>query len=503
MGAAPVAEVERKYDVEDGAVLPPLQGLPAVERVDPPVEYMLSAEYFDTEDLRLASRHMTLRRRTGGEDAGWHLKLPASIDERQEYREPLGSDADTVPEALLRLVRVHTRDRQLVRVATLTTRRTVRRLRGKEDSVLAEVSDDRVAAETLIPPHRTERWREWEVELIDGTKDILDAGGRVLTAAGAEPAAHESKLARALGRKPPAPAAPPHAARKATAGEVLAAYLSEQVRTLKAQDPDVRLDVKDSVHKMRVATRRMRSVLATYRKLFSDVEGVQSVRDELKWLAGVLGEARDTEVMRARLKEMIDQEPTDLLMGPVARRVDLELGAEYHRARASLIGALDGERYFRLLDALDSLLAEARPTPLAGKRADKVIPKLIGKDVKRLRRAVREARDNPAGVTDHPALHEARKDGKRLRYAAEAAAPVNPKKTAHLAEAAHGVQKVLGDHQDSIVTRRLLRRLGAESFLQGENGFSYGRLHALEQSAALEAEARFHRDWKKFPSPKL
>ena len=78
-----------------------------------------------------------------------------------------------------------------------------------------------------------------------------------------------------------------------------------------------------------------------------------------------------------------------------------------------------------------------------------------------------------------------------------------PNTGARLADAAQGVQKVLGDHQDSVVTRELLRRLGAEAFVLGENGFSYGRLHALEQSAALEAEARFHRDWKKFPAVSL
>jgi CHAD domain-containing protein len=94
-------------------------------------------------------------------------------------------------------------------------------------------------------------------------------------------------------------------------------------------------------------------------------------------------------------------------------------------------------------------------------------------------------------------LHEARKDGKRLRYAAEAATPVNHKRAALLADAAHGVQKILGDHQDSVVTRDLRCRLGAEAFLQGENGFSYGRFHALE------AETRFHREWKKFLSLSL
>ena len=101
-----------------------------------------------------------------------------------------------------------------------------------------------------------------------------------------------------------------------------------------------------------------------------------------------------------------------------------------------------------------------------------------------------DAQRHPTGTSDHRALHEARKDGKRLRYAAR---PISLKKAGRLADAAHGVQKILGDHQDSVVTRDLLRRLGAEAFVQGENGFSYGRLHALEQSVAVESEARFHR----------
>jgi CHAD domain-containing protein len=504
MGQSAALEVERKYDVKDSAVLPPLQDLPGVRSVDPPVEHQLSAEYFDTTDLRLVSHRITLRRRTGGDDAGWHLKLPSSVDERQEHHEPLGKETEAIPGALLELIRVHTRDRKLVPVARLTTKRTVHRLRGKKDGVLAEVCDDRVEAEALTPQHETRRWREWEVELVDGGRDILDAGDRLLAAAGIRPAGHGSKLARALGQKPStSPQTPAPAQAERHRGYCPVLLPGEQVQTLKDQDPHVRLDAKDSVHKMRVATRRMRSVLATYRKLLRDTDSIRSVRDELKWLAGVLGEARDAEVMHSRLKDMIAQEPTELVLGPVTRRVDIELGADYQKAHAKVLEALNSQRYFRLLDTLDSLLATPGLAPLADKRAGKIIPKLINKDVKRLSTAVQEARDNPAGITDHPALHEARKDGKRLRYAAEAAAPVNPKVAGNLVDAAHSVQKILGDHQDSIVTRNLLRRLGAESFGQGENGFSYGRLHALEQTAALEAEAKFHKEWKKFPSPKL
>ena len=56
----------------------------------PTAESDLSATYYDTADLRLLRSRMTLRRRRGGSDAGWHLKLPAGADSRDEVRHPLG-----------------------------------------------------------------------------------------------------------------------------------------------------------------------------------------------------------------------------------------------------------------------------------------------------------------------------------------------------------------------------------------------------------------------------
>ncbi|SKB99125.1 CHAD domain-containing protein [Arthrobacter sp. 49Tsu3.1M3] len=427
----------------------------------------------------------------------------AGSDERTEFREPLGEPDDGVPDALLRLVRVHTRGETLVPVARLRTKRTVYRLRNKKDAVLADISDDRVQAEVLAPIPGTRRWREWEIEITAAPGHCSRPGRTGSPAPAARPSTHQSKLARALNRDPVSPGPVPAPKRKGPAGDVMLAYLKDQVRELKEQDPLVREDTHDAVHKMRVATRRMRSVLATYRKLLDDAETVKNLREELKWLAGVLGEARDAEVMHARLKEMVAHEPGELVMGPVTRRVDLELGGAYQKAHEKALKALDGQRYFRLLDSLDALVTVPHLSALASQPAVKVIPGMVERDVKRLRTAVKEAKRHPAGTGDHPALHEARKDGKRLRYAAEAAAPVNPKQAARLADAAHGVQKILGDHQDSVVTRQLLRRLGAEAFTLGENGFSYGRLHALEQTLALEAEAQFHRQWKKFPATPL
>ncbi len=502
MSPTSVVEIERKYDVAEGTALPRLKDLPGVAEVDKPVKHRLEAEYFDTEDLRLTSRQITLRRRTGGTDAGWHLKLPAEAGERHEYHEPLGQDTGQVPETLLRLVRVHVRDRALVPVARLSTHRTVRRLLGKTGNALAEFSDDHVRAETLHPTRASQHWREWELELIDGHPKLLGASQKLMVKTGVQPAPHSSKLARALAphtkaTKPSSPTA------KDAAATVLVSYLVEQIHALTQQDPRVRLDAHDAVHKMRVSTRRMRSVLATYGKLLADGETVRLLRDELKWIAGVLGQARDAEVMHQRLKELIANEPTDLVMGPVTRRVDIELGADYQKAHQEVLEALDGQRYFHLVETLESLVAAPALTKTGKQPARKVIPKLIGRDVRRLRAAAKEAKAHPAGTGDHPALHEARKDGKRVRYAAEAASPVSPKQGPRLVDAAHSVTKVLGDHQDSLVTRAVLRRLGAEAFVQGENGFSYGRLHALEEAAALEAESRFHHDWKHFPSVAL
>jgi len=498
-----VLEIERKFDVEEGTALPRLKDLPGVAGVDKPVVYRLETEYFDTGHLRLSSQQITLRRRTGGKDAGWHLKLHAAPGERREYHEPLGQDADGVPAPLLRLVRVHVRDSALVVVARLSTLRTVHHLRNKGGDVLAEFSDDKVHAETLIPRQSSQHWREWELELIAGSRKLLDAGQDLMAAAGVTPAQHSSKLARALGKNLPDTTQTLAPKPKGPAGDVLLAYLHEQLHALTEQDPLVRLDAEDAVHRMRVATRRMRSALATYGKLLKDTEAVRFLRDELKWLAGVLGEARDAEVMHGRLKEMIANEPEELVLGPVARRVDIELGADYQQAHDRVLEALDSQRYFHLVETLGSFLAAPGLTKQGTQPARKVIPKLVRRDIKRLRSAVQEAKNHPAGTGDHPALHEARKDGKRLRYATEAASPVAPKRASRLADAAHGVQKLLGDHQDSLVTRSVLRRLGAESFVQGENGFSYGRLHALEEAVALEAERRFHCEWKNFPSVSL
>src|SRR5688572_25769217 len=188
-------EVERKYVADDGFELPPLTDLiagadegrnrevaPVVE--GEPVRQRLAAIYFDTADLRLAAGGLTLRRRSGGDDAGWHLKVPAGSNTRSEVRLPLGRATRTVPASLLKMVWARTLGSALRPVAEIVTERTVRRLVDVTGRVVAEVADDRVTARRLLATDglgdaagAATSWREIEVELADGggSGDLLSA----------------------------------------------------------------------------------------------------------------------------------------------------------------------------------------------------------------------------------------------------------------------------------------------------------------------------------------
>src|SRR3954469_20418892 len=92
-------EIERKFDVDPGFVLPDLTGVDGVARVEEPEERRLEAVYHDTADLRLARAAVTMRRRTGGPDAGWHVKLPQAAGGRPEPPTPPGRPAQAPPQA--------------------------------------------------------------------------------------------------------------------------------------------------------------------------------------------------------------------------------------------------------------------------------------------------------------------------------------------------------------------------------------------------------------------
>lgn len=506
-------EVEIKFAVNEGLEVPSLIEL-AGPRGDgaqwvqgEPEQQTLRATYYDTADLHLARNGLTLRRRVGGRDSGWHLKFPAGAFARSEVRLPPGRAGGTIPAELQRLVRVRVQGQPLVSVAKVTTRRSVHRLSDATAHAVLEVADDRVSARRVLRLEGSGAatgpeigWRELEVEALDGDGEVLTAVAGQLSARGLAEAPHTSKLARVLdldertahpvGKKRKRPSA------KSATSNVALVYVSDQLEELRSQDLPVRMDVPGSVHKMRVATRRLRSTLATFRPSF-DPEVVGPLRAELKWLASVLGEVRDAEVMLERVVAALPA-----VASSEAAEASSSLRSTHEAAREALLVELDGERYDRLVDALESFVSNPPTTERGARPAGKALRRGVAGEYARVRRLVKRA-----GAASEPEqradlLHDARKAAKQTRYAAELASDVFGPQARAFAAAMESTQELLGQHQDSVVLREHLREL-AESTSDPIAAFTYGRLHALEEVRARDTEHRLPAVWAKASRKRL
>lgn len=494
-------EIERKYEATDDTRLPDLTRAAGVDRTVHRGLTELDAVYYDTADLRLAADALTLRRRTGGADEGWHLKFPVATGIRDEIHEPL---ADTLPRPLAALLRSRVRHTEIAPVVRLLSARDVHHLTAADGTLLAEVSVDRVRAERLAGEGTgtTAAWTEIEVELADdGDPALLDAVEKRLRKAGVRPAKSASKLARALAETAPAQSGKAEE-RPWTAGDHVLAYVREQIRTVVDLDPAVRRDLPDSVHKMRVATRRLRSTFKTHRK-FLDREVTDPLGAELKWLAAELGLDRDQEVLDERIGSRVEALPATLTLGPVRGRLRAWSAARRTGSRRRIIDVLDGKRYLDLLDALDALSADPPLRPAAGRAPEKALPRAVLKDYGRLATRVGHALALPPGPERDTALHEARKAAKRARYAGEAARPALGKPAKRFAKRVKAVQSLLGDHQDSVVAREALRTLAIQSHAAGETAFSWGLLYGQEEAAAEARERELPEVWARASAPGL
>ncbi|MFD5743255.1 CHAD domain-containing protein [Streptomyces massasporeus] len=485
-------EIERKYESDESG-LPDLTGAGGIAAVVDKGVAHLDATYYDTGDERLAASSVTLRRRTGGSDAGWHLKFPIAPDVRDEIRAPL---SDTLPDDLAALVRSRVRDSELLPVVRLRSARDVRHLLDADGRLLAEVSVDTVHAERLTGRGGEAQWTEVEVELADGGDPaLLDKVEKRLRKAGVRPSASSSKLARALEETAPGKRRKsPHVRRPVTAGDHVLAYVRTQRDAIVELDPAVRRDAEDSVHSMRVATRRMRSTFKSFGAIL-DRAVTDPVAAELKWLAGELGLDRDREVLTERLTAAVDEVPDGLVRGPVIERLHSWSSAEHGGARGRLLGVLDSRRYLALLDTLDALIADPPLLKAAAKEPHKPVAKAVRKDFRKVSGLIGQAADLEPGTDRDVALHEARKKAKRTRYAAEAAEPVLGKPARTMVKSMKALQNLLGEHQDSVMARKALRELSAVAHAAGESAFTYGLLHEREEQRALRVEAELPGFW--------
>jgi len=471
-------ERELKLSAPPSLRLPPLggiaDGISAVAR-DP---IRLLATYLDTDDLRLARAGVSLRHRTG---EGWTVKLPAGSDGELLVRTELVFPGDVrrpAPEAV-DLVRAYARSAALAPQARLRTVRRVVELRDGEGAVVAEVSDDEVS---ILDGRRVAgRFRELEVELGATVPSGLAAVvGSALQEAGAGAPEGMPKVVRALGaRALEAPDIPAEPCAGETAGVVVRNAVARSVGRLVAHDPVVRLDLEaEGVHQMRVATRRLRSDLTTFGP-FVDAEWSRELRAELGWLAGLLGEVRDADVLLARFRSR------DV---PGAGSVLGSLEAQRAEAFARLIDALRGERYVRLLDRLVDAAREPALTEAAGARGREVLPQQARSRWSSLAKAARKAGGSPED------LHDVRIRVKRCRYAVEAVEPTLGKGAAAFARELARLQDRLGELNDAFVAEAWLREWGRDR--RGAAAFAAGELAGLELADAEAARRRWRKAWK-------
>lgn len=485
-------EREVKLGVWPGFQLPELRGVFDGIASGRPEEWRLEAVYFDTADLRLLRRGVTVRFRRGEDPPEvWTATLP-------EEGAPLGlagrevsvvAGPTSVPMMLEDLVRGWGLGAPLVPVARLRTLRQRTTLRRPNGTTVAVVDDDEVSI--LQRSRVAARFRELELELTNGAPNkLLTRLTKHMCAAGAQPVDQMPKLVRALG--PSALAPWDLAARKldtrSTAGEAITAALTASAARLIDHIAAVVLDENpEGVHQSRVAIRTLRSDLRTAKPLLAP-ERVKPLRRELDWLMDSLGEVRDLDVLMSQLRaDASALDPTDAAGAAVVlTTAAADRASAYERLRADL-------RSPRCGALLEETARVATNPPLKPRRArrppDEVLPGLLRRPLRDLRREWRDQRGEPGDEE----LHRLRMVVKRLRYATELVAPVGGKKARRAARRLARIQTALGEHNDSCVAEAKLRALGERT---GDPGsWAAGLFGGLALARAAESRARFPAVW--------
>ncbi|MBV8528071.1 MAG: CHAD domain-containing protein [Candidatus Dormibacteraeota bacterium] len=447
---------------------------------------LLRTIYVDTIDLRILRSGGELRLEHG---RGWTVVLGSGENAAQHVARVHHFDGTQgVPPAALDLLTGYTRGAPVRPVLhTRTERRDVVLTDGDEQE-LGTLRDDLV---TVMHGRRiATRFRELEVVASgdgNGEQARLASVVAALRAAGAAPASSAPTATRAMGA--PAAAAPdvtvPPPSREPSAAEAVRRAIALAVTRLILNDAAVRVGTDpEGVHQARVATRRLRSDLRTFRPLL-DAEWVARLREELSVVAGLLGAVRDTDVLLQRMNAAA----ATLRDGEATAAMGVVSGLEEARAaaRTALLEVMRGERYRRLLDDLVGAASMPRTTPEASGNAAAILPSLARGPWRKLRKRVAQLPADPPDAD----LHEVRIFAKRARYAAEAVASVSRPGVGEFASAVAKLQEVLGDHHDAVVAEAWLRE--RESLI--EDRFVLGELVGLERAAAAASRQAWPAAW--------
>ncbi|UDY36117.1 CYTH and CHAD domain-containing protein [Dermatobacter hominis] len=492
-------ERELKFDLGPGA---PVDVDDDVAAAGPARSATLVAEYWDTPSGRLRAWGVTVRHRhaSDGSEDGWTVKVPVPADAkgtpgaRSRVEIDVPGDPSTPPARVVEVVTGLAAHEHLERVARLTTVRTSTELArpggrpGHEPG--ARIDRDEVTVEV---DGRTDRFHQLEVEST-GDDELLDAIAGWAGDAGLTPSAAANKLEQALGPGRPSAPDPVALRRRSSLHDVLRAAVVGPVRTLVAHDPLLRDDLSrvptvgagiagaapadqepwqpevEVVHHARVATRRLRSDLRSLRP-FLDRPRIDHVRAELQWFGRLLGDLRDAQVLRQRLRPWGRTHP-------FVARLDQQLALHGRR----LASAMGGDRYRALVE---ELLDAASDLPVregvdTSVRARDALQDRNRWAWRRLRDAATEAGEAPGGTAAaDEAVHEVRKAAKRARYLAELSAPVLGHDARRAASRLEDLQDLLGSRQDAVALQRWIERYVTVegSGLDAPTAFRAGELH--------------------------
>ena len=445
----------------------------------------LHTVYYDTDDLRLTRWDCSLRFRRG---EGWTLKIPVPQESAALYREEhvFPGDETSIPAGALDLATAFHRGAVLHRVAELRTLRASRHMLSGDGEDVAEVVEDdvRVVEGTEV----VRRFRQIEIELTDAAPDAaLEVLGALLRHEGAGKLDPVAKNVRALGERACEPELDvPALDRRSRLGDVVRAAFTASVQRLVRHDVMLRLGADaEAVHQARVAVRCMRSDLRTFLPVL-EAAWACDLRERMRLMQDGFSAARDADVLLAHLRRESELLPDGDRRG--ADDVFEPFCAARDQAYEHLGAMLREPRYVALLQELVDAAKRPPFTPAADEPARAAIGDVVGDAWSALRKRVC-ARTRPPADRE---LHRIRIAAKRVRYGAEAVAPVAGRRADALARSVEEMQTILGDQHDVVVARERLHALAPD----GEHAFVAGELAALAHRAACDGRDAWRDAWR-------
>ena len=424
-------EREIKLTIDDHFHLPKLPGTAIPRR-------LLTSIYFDTSQYNLAHAGIILRHRVERGKQAWQLKLPLMKD-RQEVELV---DRSPIPPTLFRdLLFLSLGQRELMPVATLRVWRAG--IRVQTDRVpVADITIDQVSV--MKGGSVLQRFQELEIEQVNRKARTLPDLERQLRRAGAKEHDGRPKLFRALSLV--IPGFEPQPTPDASALDHVRWAIGRHVRWLLAHDPGVRLGREpESLHQMRVATRQLRAVLRAAKALMIP-EWVNSLQKELRWLARLLGPARDLDVRLSYFRQ--ESAALDVRDRLALTPFIAHLEAQRNNAQKVLLNELKSTRYLGLVRRLQ----EAPHDPTAVE-SSMTLRDFAKQEFTKLQNAIHKTGHAPKNAT----IHKIRIKTKRARYATELAESTVGKSATRFIDKARIVQDILGMHQDAIQAEASIR----------------------------------------------